>query len=61
MRVRSKRYHVDPPIVLFIGITFVMGLGALLSQNNLLYFTFGISLSVLLFSGVATSQRPSAR
>jgi uncharacterized protein (DUF58 family) len=56
MRSRTKRYRIDPPLVLYTGMTIVVGLGALLSQNNLLYFVFGIALSVLLISGVVTGR-----
>ncbi|MFG0257612.1 MAG: DUF58 domain-containing protein [Phycisphaerales bacterium JB043] len=54
MRARTRRFRIDAPILLYVGITFVMGLGALISQNNLLYFTFGIALAVLMVSGVVT-------
>ncbi|MHC4975112.1 MAG: DUF58 domain-containing protein [Planctomycetota bacterium] len=55
MRARANRFRIDPPILLYVGITFVMGLGALISQNNLLYFAFGLALAVLMVSGVVTA------
>lgn len=35
----------------FIGFTLLVGLGAHISQNNLLYLVLGVSLSCILFSG----------
>ena len=46
-----RRYHVHPQGLMFIGVTLLMGLGAINSQNNLLFLAFGIALGAILVSG----------
>lgn len=50
-RVR-RGYHFGSPALVYIGVTLFVALGAFNSQNNLLFWTFGLSLGVLTVSGV---------
>jgi uncharacterized protein (DUF58 family) len=50
-RVR-RRYEFGRGGLLYVGITLLIALGAFNSQNNLLYWTFGFALALLLVSGV---------
>ena len=50
-RKLARRYHLHPPGVLYVAISVVLGIGAINSQNNLLFVVFGVALSALLFSG----------
>lgn len=50
-RIR-RRYHVGPGGWLYVGVTVLVALGAFNSQNNLLFWTFGLSLSLLVVSGI---------
>ena len=52
-RVR-RRYHFGQSGVGYIAITMLVALGAFNSQNNLLYWTFGFALALLLVSGVVS-------
>lgn len=49
-----RRYHLHPPGVVYCIITTLLGLGALNSQNNLLFGAFGLALGGLLISGVVS-------
>ena len=51
-RKLARRYHLHPPGLLYIGITVILGIGAVNSQNNLLFVVFGVALGALIFSGV---------
>jgi len=48
---RSRKYHLDGPAAMYVGVTFIVGVGAFYSQNNLLYVIFAAALSVMLVSG----------
>lgn len=50
MRIR-RRYHPTISFLLFAGVTVLLGIGAINSQNNLLFFCFGSALAALLLSG----------
>lgn len=50
-RIR-RRYHVGPGGWLYVGVTVLVALGAFNSQNNLLFWTFGLSLALLVVSGL---------
>lgn len=52
-RVR-RRYHFGQGGLLYVLITMLVALGAFNSQNNLLYWTFGFALALLLVSGVVS-------
>lgn len=53
-RSLTRRYHLHPPGLLYIGVTVVLGIGAINSQNNLLFIVFGVALGALLFSGLVS-------
>lgn len=68
-RKLARRYHVHPPGLVYAGVTTIIGIGAINSQNNLLFVVFGVALSALLFSGlfsgamlmgVTVERRPEA-
>lgn len=46
-----RRYHLRPAGVFYVGVTIILGVGAINSQNNLLFIIFGVSLGALVFSG----------
>ncbi len=50
-RIR-RRYHVGPGGWLYVGVTVLVALGAFNSQNNLLFWSFGLSLALLVVSGI---------
>ena len=49
-----RRYHLHPPGLVYCIITVLLGLGALNSQNNLLFGAFGLALGGLLISGIVS-------
>ena len=48
----ERRYHLTFSDFFFIGITVLLGLGAINSQNNLLFVIFGLALGAILASGL---------
>ena len=52
--ILRRRYHLHPPGVVYCIITILLGLGALNSQNNLLFGAFGLALGGLLISGIVS-------
>lgn len=55
MRI-SRRYHPTISFALFAGVTVLLGIGAINSQNNLLFFCFGAALAALLLSGFVSGS-----
>jgi len=51
MRIR-RRFHISYPGVLYVGVTVVLAIGAINSQNNLLFIALGLSIGALLVSGI---------
>jgi uncharacterized protein (DUF58 family) len=51
-----RRYHPTISFVLFAGVTVLLGIGAINSQNNLLFFCFGSALAALLVSGFVSGS-----
>lgn len=47
-----RRYHIHLSGILFTGVTVLLGIGAINSQNNLLFLAFGICLGAVLVSGI---------
>lgn len=47
----KRRYHVHTPLILYIGVSLLVAVGAFHSQNNLLFWLFGFSLGLMLVSG----------
>ena len=48
----QRQYHVHWPGIFAIGLTVFVGIGAINSQNNLMFLVFGIALSLIAVSGV---------
>ncbi len=51
-QVLARRYHVHVPGLVYVGITVMLILGAINSQNNLLFWAFGLAVAGILVSGV---------
>ena len=47
-----RRYHFHAPGLLYIGVTFFLAVGAINSQNNLLFAALGLAIGGLLVSGI---------
>ena len=47
-----RRYHFGQGGLLYVFVTLLIALGAFNSQNNLLYWTFGFALALILVSGI---------
>ncbi|MFA6045065.1 MAG: DUF58 domain-containing protein [Phycisphaerales bacterium] len=54
-RVVARRYHMHFPGVVYLFITVVLLLGAIRSQNNLLFWLFGLAVGGLIVSGVLSA------
>ena len=52
----TRRYHFTVSFVLFAGVTVLLGIGAINSQNNLLFFAFGVALASLIASGFVSGS-----
>ena len=50
----SRRYHLNPPVLVFFGLAVVIGLVAMNNQNNLLFWVFGVMVAALFVSGVVS-------
>lgn len=55
VRVR-RRYHFGTSGGVYVAITLLIAVGAFNSQNNLLFWTFGLALSVLIVSGIVSGS-----
>ncbi len=53
MLVRRRRHYGFTSFA-YIGLTCLLAIGAVNSQNNLLFFAFGLSLAALLVSGIVS-------
>jgi uncharacterized protein (DUF58 family) len=51
-----RRYHFQTPGVVYVLVTLLVALGAFNSQNNLLFWAFGLALAVLIVSGMISGQ-----
>jgi uncharacterized protein (DUF58 family) len=51
-RRARRRYHFHFPGVLYVCVTLFLAVGAVNSQNNLLFFALGLAIGGLLVSGV---------
>lgn len=47
-----RRYHFHTPGLLYIGVTLFLAVGAINSQNNLLFSALGLAIGGLLISGI---------
>jgi uncharacterized protein (DUF58 family) len=52
----SRRYHFGIPGLIYVGITLFIAVGAFNSQNNLLFWTFGLALGLLVVSGIISGS-----
>lgn len=52
MRRVRRRYHVSTAGLIYVFVTLLISLGAFNSQNNLLFWASGFSLSLLFVSGI---------
>jgi len=52
----DRRYRPGWPGVLYLATTLFLALGAINSQNNLLFWAFGLAISGLLISGVISGS-----
>src|SRR5438552_3167843 len=43
----TRRYHFGRGLVLYMGVTCLIAVGAFNGQNNLLYWTFGFALALI--------------
>lgn len=50
-RTPRRRYHVHSPLLMYVGVSLLVAIGAFHSQNNLLFWLFGFSLGLMLVSG----------
>jgi len=50
----TRRYHLELPFWIYTGLTVLVALAASSSQNNLLFWIFGVMASLLLLSGVVS-------
>jgi uncharacterized protein (DUF58 family) len=55
-RVVARRYHVHTPGIVYVGTTMLLSAGAANSQNNLLFWAFGIAVGGLLVSGLLSGM-----
>ncbi len=51
-----RRYHLHLPGVLFVGVMVLVLIGALNSENNLLYWMFGVAIGVVIISGLLSGS-----
>lgn len=56
MRIVSRRYHLHFPGLVYIATTVMLAFGAVQSQNNLLFWAFGIAVAGLLISGIVSGS-----
>lgn len=52
----ERRYHLTFADFFFFGVTVLLGLGAINSQNNLLFLLFGVAIGAILISGVLSGS-----
>ena len=51
-----RQYHVHATFVIYCGVTLLVAVGAFNSNNNLLYWLFGLSLGTMLVSGIISGM-----
>lgn len=51
-----RRYHFGVPGLIYVGVTLLIAVGAFNSQNNLLFWTFGLALGLLVVSGLISGS-----
>lgn len=53
-RTRYRRYHAHPPVLLYFAVTAFLVVGAVNSQNNLLFIALGIAVGAMVVSGIVS-------
>lgn len=56
MSTMRRRYHIHLPGILFVGVTALLGIGAINSQNNMLFLVFGLCLGAMIVSGLLSGS-----
>ncbi len=56
LRVVSRRYHLHFPGLVYIATTVMLAFGAVQTQNNLLFWAFGIAVAGLVVSGIVSGS-----
>lgn len=54
VRHSRRSYHLHPPGIAYLVTTFFLAIGGFNSQNNLLFWAFGVAVAGLLVSGVVS-------
>jgi uncharacterized protein (DUF58 family) len=49
-----RSYHLHPPGVIYLITTFFVAIGGFNSQNNLLFWAFGVAIAGLILSGIVS-------
>ncbi len=52
----KRRYHFHAPGLIYVGVTLFLAIGAINSQNNLLFAALGLAIGGLLVSGVLSGS-----
>lgn len=55
-RVPRRRYDLHPPGLVYLLTALLLAIGALNSQNNLLFWAFGVAVAGLMVSGVVSGS-----
>ncbi|MEL6329417.1 MAG: DUF58 domain-containing protein [Planctomycetota bacterium] len=56
VRIRERRYRLRLATLLYMALTLFLAIGAVNSQNNLLFFAFGIAIAGMLVSGLLSAS-----
>ncbi len=48
----ARRYHVHSALLIYMFVSLLIAIGAFNSQNNLLYWLFGLAMGLILVSGL---------
>lgn len=54
VRHSRRSYHLHPPGIVYLITTFFLAIGGFNSQNNLLFWAFGVAVAGLIISGVVS-------
>ncbi len=54
VRHHRRSYHLHPPGIIYLITTFFVAIGGFNSQNNLLFWAFGVAIAGLIISGIVS-------
>ena len=54
VRHSRRSYHLHPPGIIYLVTTFFVAIGGFNSQNNLLFWAFGVAIAGLIISGIVS-------